>query len=301
MEDRARDDAPEIRRSRNEGEAREWGLVLSAAGIPSSVRRDAGGFAVHVAAADAPRAEVELAAYAADAAAREAVRARRLRSRPLEAAGEAPLGVALLTTLALVGFYGWTGPARASAGWLAHGGADVAALRAGELWRTVTALCLHADLAHLFANALFASFFLAAAGRSLGPGLALALVVLAGAGGNGVNAFLRSTDHVSIGASTAVFGAVGLLCGLAVVRRVRRGERGRLALLPFAAGLGILAMVGSAGGRVDAHAHLFGLLVGTLLGLVTAFAIARPPGPPAQIAWGTGAVLLVLGSWKLAL
>ena len=110
-------------------------------------------------------------------------------------------------------------------------------MRAGELWRAVTALCLHADLAHLTANALFGSFFLAAAGRSLGAGLALALVTLAGAGGNAVNAV----------------------------------------------------------------AHLFGLLVGVLLGLATALAIARPPGPLAQAGWGAAAVLLLLGSWQLAL
>jgi membrane associated rhomboid family serine protease len=299
--DRPRGDEQEIRRFGNGGQAREWGLVLSAAGIPSSVLRDSGGFALHVASADVHRAEAELAAYAEDVATRDAALARRRRSRPPEAVGSAPLSVALLTTLAMVGFYNWTGPARAGAAWFAHGSADVAAMRAGELWRAVTALCLHADLAHLTANALFGSFFLAAAGRSLGAGLALALVTLAGAGGNAVNAFLRSSDYVSLGASTAVFGAVGLLSGLGVVRRVQRGDRWRLTLLPFAGGLGILAMVGSGGGRVDVFAHLFGLLVGVLLGLATALAIARPPGPLAQAGWGAAAVLLLLGSWQLAL
>jgi hypothetical protein len=133
------------------------------------------------------------------------------------------------------------------------------------------------------------------------PGLALALVLLAGAGGNAVNAFLRSSDYVSLGASTAVFAAVGLLSGLGVVRRMQRGDRWRLALLPFAGGLGILAMVGSGGGRVDVFAHLFGLLVGTALGLGVALVVAGPPRPWVQVVSGVGAVLVVLGSWRLAL
>jgi membrane associated rhomboid family serine protease len=295
------DDEREIRRSRNGGQAREWGLVLSAAGIPSRVDRDPRGFALRVAGADVARAESELAAYDRDVEARNAARARRRRSRPAEVKGDAPLLTAVVVTLAMLGFYAFTGPGRASGAWFANGSADAAAIRAGEWWRAVTALCLHSDLAHLFANALFGTFFLAMSARSLGPGLALALYVLSGAGGNLVNAFLRSTEHLSIGASTAVFGAVGLLSGLGVVRRMQRGDRGRVALLPLAGGLGILAMVGSGGGRVDAFAHLFGLMVGTGLGLGTALAMARPPRAWAQVAWGAAAVLLVVGGWRLAL
>jgi membrane associated rhomboid family serine protease len=291
----------EIRRSRNGGQARDWGLVLSAVGIPSRVLRDSEGFALYVRGVDAPRAEAELSAYAEDVATRNAALARRRRSRAPEATGPAPVGVAFLTTLAMIAFHGWTGPARASSAWYSEGSADVTAMGAGELWRAVTALCLHADLGHLTANALFLTFFLAAVGRSLGAGLALALVLLAGAGGNGVNAFLRSTEYVSLGASTAVFGAVGLLSGLGVVRRVQRGDRWRLALLPFAGGLGILAMVGSGGGRVDVFAHLFGLLVGTGLGLGVALVVAKPPATWVQVACGAGAVLAVLGCWRLAL
>jgi rhomboid protease GluP len=301
VQDRLPGDELEIRRSRNGGEARDWGLVLSAVGISSRVAQDSEGFALHVLSADAARAEAELSAYSADVASRNAALARRRRSRPPEATGPAPVGVALLTTLAMIGFHGWTGPARSSSAWFAEGSADVTAMGSGELWRAVTALCLHADLGHLAANALFLTFFLAALGRSLGAGLALALVLLAGAGGNGVNAFLRSSEYVSLGASTAVFAAVGLLSGLGVVRRVQRGDRWRLALLPLAGGLGILAMVGSGGGRVDVFAHLFGLLVGTGLGLGVALVVAKPPGSWVQAACGAGAVLVVLGSWRLAL
>jgi membrane associated rhomboid family serine protease len=301
VEDRPPGDELEIRRSRNGGQARDWGLVLSAVGISSRVRRDAEGFALHVFPADAARAEAELSAYAEDVATRNAALARRRRSRPPEATGPAPIGVAIVTTLAMIGFHGWTGPARATSTWFARGSADVNAMGAGELWRAATALCLHADLGHLAANAVFLTFFLAAVGRSLGAGLALALVLLAGAGGNAVNAFLRSSDYVSLGASTAVFAAVGLLSGLGVVRRMQRGDRWRLALLPFAGGLGILAMVGSGGGRVDVFAHLFGLLVGTALGLGVALVVAGPPRPWVQVVSGVGAVLVVLGSWRLAL
>jgi hypothetical protein len=48
-------------------------------------------------------------------------------------------------------------------------------------------------------------------------------------------------------------------------------------------------------------AHLFGLLVGTALGLGVALVVAGPPRPWVQVVSGVGAVLVVLGSWRLAL
>jgi len=300
MDPRVGGDEEEVARARSSAQARDWGLVLSAVGIASRVVQDAHGFALLVPAVDAARAVHELRGYSADVATREAARARQRRWRPPEYPGPAPIGVAVLAHLALAAVYAAVGPAWAGSVWLARGTADAAAIRSGELWRTLTALCLHADLAHLAANLLFGTVFLAALGRVVGPGLALALVLAAGAGGNALNAFLRSADHASIGASTAVFGAVGLLSGVSVVRRAQRGDRWRLTLVPFAAGFGILAMIGSAGERVDVFAHAFGLLVGFGLGLGTARALPRPPGAWAQAVWGTGAVLAMGGSWWLA-
>ena len=65
-----------------------------------------------------------------------------------------------------------------------RGSANALAIEDGELWRTLTALTLHADFAHLLANALSSLVFVTLLCRWIGPGAGLSLTVLAGALGN---------------------------------------------------------------------------------------------------------------------
>jgi membrane associated rhomboid family serine protease len=71
--------------------------------------------------------------------------------------------------------------------------------------------------------------------------------------------------------------------------------------VPIGAGLAILAMLGTAGERVDLWAHLFGLLVGGALGIPVGFALPRPPKPLVQWIVGGTTLLAVLYCWGLAL
>lgn len=283
--------------SETQATAREWALVLSSQGIASRIVRGPHGYALQVHPDDTPRAEAVLRAY------EEENLPRALRVPVVAPAwkGSAPQQSALAVGLCMAGFYAITGPRNPSVDWFVAGSADAARILSGEAWRCVTALSLHADLTHLIANSIFGVFFLAVVGRGLGPGLGLLLVLASGVLGNLLNAALRGEDHVSIGASTAVFGAVGLLCGSGVIWRRRDGQRWRRVLLPLAAGAGLLAMLGSGGGRVDVFAHLFGFLAGVVVGLLAAAAVSRPPGPLAQLVCAASAAGLLLGSWWLAL
>ncbi len=294
------DDAlePEFRLTETAAEANDWGLVLFSAGIPFRVARVPHGYALQVHRRNIERADSELQAYTAENAASVAAKAD---APPVEFRGAAPLYAAMVVSLSMFCFYSVTGPSRPDVRWFAEGSAHASLIRAGEIWRAVTALSLHADFAHLVSNMLFGTFFLAVLGRSLGPGVAFGLVLLSGAGGNLANAFLRSTGHISIGASTAVFGAVGVLCGFEIVRRAQRGDRWRLVIAPFGAGLAVLAMIGSGAGRVDVFAHLFGLLVGVPLGVSARFAMQRPPGGRAQSGVFVISIIALLASWQLAL
>ena len=292
---------PEFRLASTSELANEWALVLSSAGIPSRVVRVPRGFALQVHRGNAERAEAELRAYAEEDAEREAARAAFVPLARHDVMGPAPLAVALLVSLAMLLFYHVTGPSRPDVVWFTEGSAHAQWMRAGQLWRAVTALTLHADFVHLAANALFGTFFLAAVGRSLGSGVGFALVLLAGTIGNLLNAFLRSGPHLSIGASTAVFGAVGVLSGFGIARRAQRGDRWRFVLAPFAGGLGVLAMIGTGEGRVDVFAHLFGLLAGVGVGLVAGLSVARPPRAWIQVAAFAAGCAALLWSWQLAL
>ena len=105
--------------------------------------------------------------------------------------------------------------------------------------------------------------------RLLGSGRAWFLVLCTGALGNLLNALVQSPDHRSIGASTAVFGAVGLLATINMLH-FRSILRHRWPL-PLAAALGLLALLGASGHNTDIGAHLFGFISGIGLGLMADF------------------------------
>lgn len=272
--------------------AEEWALVLVAEGLSPHVRSAREGFVLGVAVEEAERASAALSAY-------EGENPADLREDE-EPAGSGAVWTGVVLGVALIAFFFVTGARSAVGSWFLRGSADAERILFGEVWRAVTALTLHADLGHAAANAVAGALFVGAVCRALGPGLGCALVLLAGAGGNLLNAGLHGSQHVSVGASTAVFGAVGVLAGLGVVRHGRKRARGRRVWVPFAAGLALLAMLGM-GERVDLSAHLFGFLVGSLLGILIAFAVSRRPGRGVQWTLGGGALAVVLLCWGLAL
>ncbi len=205
-----------------------------------------------------------------------------------------------LVSALLLAFFAVTGPRNASTRWFEVGSADSTLILAGELWRSVTALCLHADVGHVVANALFGALFLTAVSTGFGPGLGIALTLLAGAAGNVANAIFQGTDHVSVGASTAVFGAVGLLAGRAAADRLRKGGNRVAIWIPAAAGLALIAMLGT-GARTDIWAHLLGFLMGGFLGMPAGLAWPNRPGLRFQTAALAAAAVAMLWCWRLAL
>jgi membrane associated rhomboid family serine protease len=203
----------------------------------------------------------------------------------------------------LVAFFAVTGPAAAGSGWFSHGTASSDRILHGELWRAVTALTLHADTLHVVGNALSGSIFLAAVNRRLGDGRGPLLVLIAGTAGNLLNALWYQTGHLSIGASTAVFSAVGILAASQLSLDRGQAQRGWLErAAPVVGGLALLGTLG-ASPHSDLLAHLFGLLAGLLIGLLATWTLARRPRSPAwvQVACAACTALMIWGSWALAL
>jgi rhomboid protease GluP len=287
---------PEIRLrvTTNHNVVREWELVLLAQGLSPSVHRNASGFVLSIPEAEADRARAALSAYDDENAVKGADRNEPASSARLLAGGTVSgifiLGMFCVTTVWLP-----------TVSWIERGGADADRILRGELWRTVTSLSLHADFGHAMSNAVAAALFFGMVSSLLGLGLGCALVLLAGAGGNLANAFLHGSPYVAIGASTAVFGAVGVIGGLSMAKHRRSVSSGRRGWLSFAAALALLAMLGTGGARVDVWAHLCGLLVGGALGIVDAYIAPRPPGLRIQWACGSVAVGVLIYSWALAL
>ncbi len=148
----------------------------------------------------------------------------------------------------------------------------------GEWWRPFTALFLHADLSHLLGNLLSGLFFGTLAARMIGAWRAWLLILLSGAVGNLVTSALAWPDPFrSIGASTAVFGALGILSGLGFLTMLR--DRGGLPwariAAPLIAGVILLGWLGGGGGeaaaggggQTDVMGHMAGFAAGLVAGL----------------------------------
>ncbi len=188
-----------------------------------------------------------------------------------------------------------TGPRDEELAWFRRGTADAAAILHGEWWRCATALTLHADLAHAAGNALCGFILIDALARRLGPAWTAWLVLIAGIIGNLLTALVMRTQHFSIGASTAVFGALGALTGVQLLARTRSG------FVTLGAGAALLAILGTSA-RSDLFAHLFGMFAGFLLGLV-AGALQReaPEKKTRQPLLAIAALGPLAAAWWLAL
>jgi rhomboid protease GluP len=274
--------------------ADEWALVLITQGLSPGLHHDAEGVVLSVPAAQVEMALAGLAAYEKE----NTGPVHKHQNPPDEfsspIAGIVVAGVLILSHAVTIRW-------KEAFAWIERGSADASRILDGELWRTITALTLHADLAHLFSNAVAAAIFVTALSSMLGAGLAFTLLVLSGASGNLANALMQGSFHVAVGASTAIFGAVGVLGSLGLVKRRREPTRRRGAWIAIAASLGLLAMLGSGSGRTDVLAHLFGFFCGAALGIPVGLFVPVPPPQLMQWACGSATAAVLIYCWSLAL
>lgn len=285
----------EVGRFRTLAEAEQHALVLVARGIECRlVPQIEGGAALTVARGEARRAHQELARYADE-------NRQRRPALPLRSLA-AGLEGALAYCAVLFFLYGASRRQTFAWDWWSAGAAQAGLIASGEWWRTLTALGLHADAAHLASNLAFGSGLGLLLTQLLGTGPAWLAILLAGGFGNALNALLQPASHTAVGASTAVFGALGILAALAWQRQAAIWRVRLRRWLPFAAGLMLFAYLGVGGERTDVVGHLAGLAAGGAIGIGLAF-MARDlfQGPRVQWACGTAALALVALAWLLAL
>ncbi len=278
--------------------ARLWTLVLEARGIPC--RREPGphGWRILVPPRAKNRALEEIRVYHREN--------RGWPPLPLEGpeTGNPWPSLLLLALLALffnitrlnLSEFGWD-----HIPWTASGSAHAGKILAGEWWRTITALTLHADGVHLFGNMVIGGFFVIRLCREVGSGPGWFLVLFSGAAGNFLNALVQSPDHRAVGASTALFGAVGILASLGFLKS--RGLMCKRQFLPLAGGAALLGLLGSGGDNTDLGAHLFGFLAGLALGAAAGKWIGTHgmPREKTKRILGLGTAVAVIAAWAAAL
>lgn len=288
-------DCETVFRTRERGECLESHLVLEAVGISAQVGHQDGWWLLVVSRSDLEASAAELEAYRRENADRSA------RRPAVPVFGGAVAGVwsyagaiVLVAGLAAHGAFGLD--------WRAAGAMQAGEVMAGEWWRSVTALTLHLDAGHIVANLVFGAVFGLLAGRVFGGGVAWLAIVLAGSMGNVMNAAVQSPRHVSIGASTAVFAALGLIVAHALRPRMPVPETWLKRWSPLIGGGVLLAFTGVGGARTDVVAHVTGCFAGMLIGWSGCRLPARWLASRAvQAGAGIAAVILVAFAWAVGL
>ena len=274
--------------------AREHVLVLLAVGIPVQVDAGEDCVALRVAPEFARDARAHLDAHARENAAPAAQRLERGRY-----AVPAMLGTICLLYAVFVadGQHLWGAP------WLAAGAAEAETMLWREPWRAATALTLHAGTGHLLSNIAFGTIAVLLLAAVLGGGIAGAATLTTGILGNFASALIHGPGHTAVGASTAVFGALGLLGGCSGARRVAVGDdRPMRRWTPLAAAAMLFALLGVAGERTDVAAHLGGLAAGAGLGAAVGRLPTRALDSAAVQVWSGGLTWAALAAaWGVAL
>ena len=278
-----------------EARANELALVLTARGVPFQRQPGSRGWELWVPLGEAPAAATELTLYRHE-------NAGQVGTRPLEEVGEGRAGVLWYVATLLAVFFALYANLF-NRDWLGAGRLEAGPLLAGEWWRAITALTLHRELDHLAGNLAFGAFYGYFVGRYLGVGVGWLAVLLAASGGNALNAWVQSPAHRAIGASTAVFAALGLLVTYTWRRGYLRDTPWRARIAPIVAGIGLLAFTGTAGANTDLGGHLFGFIAGLGAGLAIArFApVELLRNARVQRLGGAVAALLLVAAWVVGL
>jgi rhomboid protease GluP len=275
--------------------ARDWSLVLHAVGVRHELLSTASGGELWIAPEDHARAAREIERYL-----------RENHGQPVAPVSwpkyrHALWGVmsyaAVLIAVTAAALYRVGGR-----NWVSRGVLEIGLIDRGEWWRAFTALTLHADLEHLLANLAFGVLFAYPASQFVGVGVAWLAIVLAAGAANAIDMILHPPTHSVLGASTAVFAALGLASAFSWRRRASALLTWMQRASPLVAGVALLAFTGVGGERTDVLAHVLGFLAGVGTGYALAHAPLPPPGR-GQPQWLAAAATLVLlaTAWGAAL
>lgn len=163
---------------------------------------------------------------------------------------------------------------------------SIALITHHQWWRPFTALFLHADTPHLIGNLATGAVLSTLVSKSIGPWKGWALILLSGTIGNTTTSLITYPESfTSLGASTAVFAALGILSGTGLVENFRENfpHPWLRTLAPVIAGFILLGWLGGAapGSNTDVFGHLFGFIAGLIAGATSLLLLQKPSIAPA--------------------
>jgi rhomboid protease GluP len=266
----------------------DWSLVLASQSIEHVVDEEDGEFVLRVTPEDAARAATAIQTYEAENA--------TVWRREIKWTGLLFDSRSVIWWFAVAAWFFVT-DARSL---VKQSGVFVASeFRAGEWWRAVTAVTLHADVPHVTLNCGIGFVFLGLAMGFYGAGRAFLAALLAGAAANATEILLRDDSFRSVGASGMVFGALGLLAAQSLFERHTSAREwlGRGVL----AGTLLVVLLGF-DMRSDIIAHVLGFGYGVVIGLpLCVLVAARKKRDWTDVLSGAFATALVVAAWGFAL
>lgn len=236
-------------------------VILASQSIRATLEQDSTGqFMICVSPEDYSNARYHLAQYDKE----NQLKAEKMRNSDFPASSFfSPAALVIMVLMSLVHMVSTQTGTHGSA--LFKFGISPYFLSQGDTYRAITALFLHADTEHLLGNLagllIFASPMIRLTGYGTGPFLLLCAAVT----GNLISNGLEQNAVLSIGASTAVMAAAGLLAAWQVCNNPFVSIFKRL--VPLAAGATLMAMF-SHGERTDVSAHFFGFISGIGVGFL---------------------------------
>lgn len=288
----------------NKKRALDWALVLHAMDIPYEINRNGSAYSLEVPDEFRKEAERQLRLYERELAGREKDRESDASFSGAYSKVNLPLFFVIPVLFYVFQMFQLS---TEYIPWSDAGYSSADLFRKGEWWRAITALTLHADEGHFIGNLItggLIAFFLSAL---TGEGLGWLLIFFSGMLGNVLNSLVYQTGHNSIGFSTAVFGAIGILTGMELARKGRKNWR-RI-IFPLGGGLALFGLFGT-DPSTDVSAHLMGFVCGLAIGLVcrmfqvrfgkSAMTRNQKPGTAAQIILTIAVVLVTAASWLMA-
>ena len=285
-----------VHNGRNRQECSDKALVLHSVGIPYNIlSNDNDRYALAVPSSYAERARFEIWEYDQEN------KPAKLITTAIKPDYERAIPGVIAYILVIVAIAWASGANVFGTDWLAAGRIDGSLIRDGEWWRVFTALTLHGSLKHLLGNIVFGTLFGILAGGLVGPGIAWLGIVLAAAVANTLNVFLLDATHRSIGASTAVFAALGMLSGFVWRAKLMAQERWAWRLGPIVGGLALLAYTGTGDENTDVGAHLAGFVCGFVAGILMSAWSGIGAKWRLQIAAGIVTAAILADAWLVAL
>jgi rhomboid protease GluP len=184
--------------------------------------------------------------------------------------------------------------------WYSRGSADARLILEGQWWRCLTAATLHADEVHFLSNLVSGYFILNLLHHRMKAGTVMLLASLGAAATNALVALASGPRHVSIGFSSVVFCALGMLAAVETLNLPRRGDKSLRRLTPLISAFFVAVMVGL-GENADVKAHFYGFGIGAGLGLLSRLIPKAWNRPAWQAVPALATYAAYAAAWYLAL